>query len=250
MEWSSWLRTTAGIRGDGSHYKVTDKLDARNSGTANAGIFSPKGTATFGPWSGTEFYVNAGMGFHSNDARGTTISYDSNGEPVDRVTPLVRAKGAEVGVRTVALPHLQSTISLWTLRLGSELVYNGDLGATEPGPASKRYGIEIANYYSPQPWLIFDGDVSKSHGPFLGVQRSGPVRAGSGRSRHLGRRQHRQFPSHVRQPAPALLRAASARRGQFGALEGHDAAQPRRRVPARRDSSGSTWRSSTWPTRR
>ena len=173
VEWSSWLRTTTGIRGDGSHYKVTDKLDARNSGTANAGIFSPKGTATFGPWSGTEFYVNAGMGFHSNDARGTTISYDSNGEPVDRVTPLVRAKGAEVGVRTVALPHLQSTISLWTLRLGSELVYNGDLGATEPGPASKRYGIEIANYYSPRPWLIFDADVSKSTARFSEFNEAG-----------------------------------------------------------------------------
>jgi hypothetical protein len=60
--------------------------------------------------------------------------FDGNGDPADPVTPLVRAKGAEVGVRTVAVPHLQSTVSLWTLRLGSELVYNGDIGATEPGP--------------------------------------------------------------------------------------------------------------------
>ena len=47
--------------------------------------------------------MNAGLGFHSNDARGATITVDpATGEPADRVTPLVRAKGAEVGVRTVA----------------------------------------------------------------------------------------------------------------------------------------------------
>ena len=35
------------------------------------------------------------------------------------------------------------------LRLGSELVYNGDLGATEPGPASKRYGVELDELLQP-----------------------------------------------------------------------------------------------------
>jgi outer membrane receptor protein involved in Fe transport len=174
VEWTPWLRTTAGIRWDGSHYSVTDKLDGRNSGTSNAGLFSPKGMATLGPWNGTEFYVNGGLGFHSNDARGTTISYDSNGDPADRVTPLVRAKGAEVGVRTVKISHLQSTVSLWTLRLDSELVYNGDIGGTEPGPASKRWGIEFANYYSPKPWLIFDGDVSKSQARYSEFNEGGP----------------------------------------------------------------------------
>ena len=169
VDWMSWLRTTVGVRADGSLYKVTDTLDSRNSGTANAGLLSPKGTMTLGPWRGTELYANAGMGFHSNDARGTTISYDGNGQPADRVTPLVRAKGAEIGVRTVKIPHLQTTMSLWMLRLDSELVYNGDVGATEPGPASRRFGIEIANYYRPKPWLIFDADVSKSQSRFAEV---------------------------------------------------------------------------------
>ena len=78
----------------------------------------------------------------------------------------MRATGAEVGVRTVAVPHLQSTVSLWMLRLGSELVYNGDVGATEPGPGSNRHGVEIANYYSPSKWLVFDLDVSLSQARF------------------------------------------------------------------------------------
>jgi outer membrane receptor protein involved in Fe transport len=173
IEWAPWLRTTAGIRFDGSRYDVTNHSDARNSGTATAGIISPKGAVTLGPWHSTEFYVNAGTGFHSNNALGTTLHYDTNGEPADPVTPLVRAKGAEVGVRTVAVPHLQSTVSLWTLRLGSELVYNGDVGATEPGPSSKRYGVEIANYYSPKRWLVFDGDVSLSRARFVEFNPAG-----------------------------------------------------------------------------
>jgi outer membrane receptor protein involved in Fe transport len=68
----------------------------------------------------------------------------------------------------VAIPHLQTTVSLWTLRLGSELVYNGDVGATEPGPSSERHGVEFANYYSPWRWLVLDADVSLSRARFTG----------------------------------------------------------------------------------
>jgi outer membrane receptor protein involved in Fe transport len=174
VEWTGWLKTTVGLRADGSRYDVTNRIDARNGGTATAGIVSPKGTATFGPWHSTEFYVNGGTGFHSNSALGTTLRFDGNGNPADPVTPLVRAKGAELGVRTVAVPHLQSTVSLWALRLGSELVYNGDIGATEPGPASKRYGVEFANYFSPKPWLVFDGDLSWSQARFSEFNEAGP----------------------------------------------------------------------------
>ena len=76
IEWVPWLRTTAGLRVDGSHYTVDDELQSINSGTSSAGIVSPKGTVTLGPWRGTEAYVNAGLGFHSNNALGTTIVVD------------------------------------------------------------------------------------------------------------------------------------------------------------------------------
>jgi outer membrane receptor protein involved in Fe transport len=169
VEWADWLRTSAGVRADGSRYQVTAP-DPENSGTRTAALVSPKASVTLGPWRGTELYFNAGEGFHSNDARGTTISRDAYGNPVDRVTPLVRAKGAEIGLRTVALPHLQSTLSWWTLRLGSELVYNGDEGSTEPGPASDRHGVEWSNYYALRRWLVFDGDLSWSHAEFTNVE--------------------------------------------------------------------------------
>jgi hypothetical protein len=165
IEWVPKLRTMLGLRADASHYKV-DSFLPENSGTASAALVSPKGGVTLGPWKSTEFYVNGGTGFHSNNALGTTITHDYLGNDVERVTPLVRGMGGEVGVRSVAIPHLQSTVSLWTLSLDSELVYNGDIGATEPGDSSKRWGVEIANYLSPTKWLVFDADVSLSQARF------------------------------------------------------------------------------------
>ncbi len=165
IEWTPWLRTLAGVRADVARFDV-DALQTINSGVTSAGLVSPKGGVTFGPWRGTEFYVNAGMGFHSNDARGTTQKVDPDGNPSEPVTPLVRAKGAEVGFRTVAIPHLQTTVTAWMLRLDSELVFSGDEGTTEPSRPSARRGIEWTNYYRALAWLVFDGDVAWSRARF------------------------------------------------------------------------------------
>jgi len=123
VEWTPWLRTMVGLRGDVARFRVDD-INPLNSGVARSGLVSPKGGVTLGPWQRTEFYVDAGSGFHSNDARGTTITVDADGNPAERVTPLVRAVGAEVGARTVAIPHLQSTLTYWFLHLDSELVFS------------------------------------------------------------------------------------------------------------------------------
>lgn len=166
LEWKPWLRTLVGMRVDGYRFRV-DAGDAVNSGSAQAGLVSPKAGVAMGPWRGTELYVNAGYGFHSNDARGATITRDpSTLAQVDRVTPLARAKGAEIGLRTVALPHLQSTVALWTLGLASELVFVGDAGTTDVGRPSRRSGIEWTNYFTPRPWLVLDADIAWSRARF------------------------------------------------------------------------------------
>jgi hypothetical protein len=173
VEWTPWLRTLAGLRADAYRFDVRAG-DPVNGGLAHASVASPKGGVVLGPFGGTEFYANGGYGFHSNDARGATITRDpSTGEPVDRVTPLVRAKGAEVGVRTVSIPHLQTSVALWRLDLESELVFVGDAGTMEAGRPSHRDGIEWANYYSPRPWLIVDGDVAWSHARFTDINPAG-----------------------------------------------------------------------------
>jgi outer membrane receptor protein involved in Fe transport len=82
------------------------------------------------------------------------------------VTPLARAKGAELGIRSVRIPHLQTSAAVWTLSVDSELIFVGDAGTTEAGRPSHRYGIEWANYYSPRPWLTLDADVAVSRAQF------------------------------------------------------------------------------------
>jgi hypothetical protein len=178
-QWTPWLRTIAGLRVDGYRFDV-EAGEPLNSGLDHAGLVSPKGGAIIGPWRGTELYVNAGFGFHSNDARGATITIDpATGEPAQRVTPLARARGAEVGIRSVRIPKLQTSLSLWTLSLDSELIFIGDAGSTEAGRPSHRYGVEWANYYAPTGWLTFDVDVSLSSARFTDGDPAGDVIPGA-----------------------------------------------------------------------
>lgn len=182
IAWTPRLRTMAGLRVDGYHFSVNplEGSDPLNGGRKNAGLASPKGGVVIGPFNGTEFYVNGGFGFHSNDARGTVITRDpKSGEAVDPVTPLARAKGLEGGVRTVAFRGLQSSLSVWSLSLDSELVFVGDAGTTEAGRPSHRYGVEWANYYHPRPWLILDGDLALSRAHFTDVDPTGEGIPGS-----------------------------------------------------------------------
>jgi len=59
---------------------------------------------------------------------------------------LVRSKGAEVGIRTTAIPDLTSC-SVFVLDFDSELLFVGDAGTTEPSRPSRRVGVEWTNHY-------------------------------------------------------------------------------------------------------
>jgi outer membrane receptor protein involved in Fe transport len=117
-----------------------------------------------------ELYLSGGLGFHSNDARGTTITVDpETGEPAEQVDPLVRSRGVEIGVRAAPLRGWRSTLSLWALGLDSELLFVGDAGITEPSAASNRRGLTWANFYRPMPQLSLDLDVSLARARFAEV---------------------------------------------------------------------------------
>jgi hypothetical protein len=164
--WSSALRTTLGIRGDLYRFRVRSD-NPLNSGSESASLVSPKVNVVFSPWRRTEAFVNAGLGFHSNDARGATIRVDpSSGEPVDRVTPLVRGTGAEVGVRTTPVERVTTSISLWTLHLDSELLFIGDAGTTESSRPSRRTGVEWSSEYRPTDPMSLDVDFAISRARF------------------------------------------------------------------------------------
>ncbi|HUQ83186.1 MAG TPA: TonB-dependent receptor plug domain-containing protein [Gemmatimonadaceae bacterium] len=167
--WRPWLRTTLGVRGDAYLFDVTSDRTA-NSGSHTATIASPKASIAFVPTPNTELYISGGLGFHSNDARGTTITVDPvSGHPVQQVDPLVRSRGAEIGLRANPVPGFRSTLALWALELDSELLFIGDGGATEPSDKSRRSGITLANFYRPIPQLSIDADVSLARARFAAV---------------------------------------------------------------------------------
>jgi len=174
------FRTIVGVRADRYNFDVDSNIPV-NSGTASDSIVSPKLSLIFGPWAKTEYFINYGYGFHSNDARGTTITVDPTDRvtPAEKVDPLVRSKGAEIGVRTEIIPNVESSLSLWELRLDSELLFVGDAGTTEPSRPSKRTGIEWTNHYKPYSWLLLDLDLSASRTRFTDEDPAGDYIPGS-----------------------------------------------------------------------
>ena len=164
--WLDKVRTVTGVREDYYRFDVTSNLDA-NSGKTSGSKASPKLNIALGPWHDTDYYINLGEGFHSNDARGTTISVDpKGGGPADKVPPLVRSRGAEVGARTQIVPSLQSSLTMFVLDFDSELIFQGDAGTTSAGRPSRRVGFEFANYYRLNDWLTVDADISYARARF------------------------------------------------------------------------------------
>ncbi|MDK9704568.1 MAG: TonB-dependent receptor [Sulfuritalea sp.] len=180
VQWLEKFRSIVGVRGDAYRFKV-DSDTAVNSGQVSDRIFSPKLALIFGPWAKTEYYLNTGYGFHSNDARGITAKVNPDfrdaanfGTAVDASTPLVRAKGYELGLRSALVPNLQTSLALWRLDLASELRFVGDAGTTEPSFPSRRVGIEWANYWTPTRSITVDADFALSRARFTRTDATVP----------------------------------------------------------------------------
>lgn len=170
LELAPWLRGIVGLRADQVRMRVDSLTLAANAGRSSDSQLSPKLSLIAGPWAKTEFFVNAGRGLHSNDARGTTARIDPRtGDAVTPVPGLVASRGFELGLRSEWLPGLNTSLALWTLDIGSELVYVGDAGTTEPSRASRRRGIEWNNRWAPLPGLLVDADLAWTHARFRGA---------------------------------------------------------------------------------
>jgi hypothetical protein len=171
--WHEKVRTITGLRADfiNNDVRVRDntlhdaEVSAANSGSRGKVMLSPKVSLVVGPWYDTEYFVNAGYGYHSNDARGTTIRRNpTDGEFLSSseslIGPAAWSRGAEVGVRSNFIPGLNTTVAAWWLNSSQELVFVGDAGTTEINGASDRYGIEWTNYYKPVDWVTLDADYA------------------------------------------------------------------------------------------
>ncbi len=157
-----WMRLAGGVRADYFTFDVRNLCDTcpqQPAGRKDSGQVSPKGNLILGPWFNTEFFVNYGTGFHSNDAR-STVAGDSS--------PLARAQGVEVGLRSKPWgpDRTELMATFWGLDLSSELVFVGDAGTTEARGATRRYGVEVGargQIYGP---LSFNGSLTWTHAEF------------------------------------------------------------------------------------
>jgi hypothetical protein len=156
IEWNNKLRTVFGMRYDYYKFDVNTLVDSNsygvelraNNGSDNAGLLSTKGSVIYALDNTWESYFSIGQGFHSNDARGTTIQIDPmSGEAADSVDPLVASLGYEIGLRGFINDSLNTSIALWSLDLDSELLFIGDAGGTEASRSSERQGLEVTAYY-------------------------------------------------------------------------------------------------------
>ena len=174
LQWTDAVRTVLGIRYDYFDFSV-DPIAADfapslavNGGAANDSIVTASAGFIYAFNSELEAYASIGEGFHSNDARGTTIELDPlSGDPLERVDPLVDTLGYEFGLRAFIQDSLNASIALWALDIDSELVFVGDTGSTEDtGVGSERQGIEFTAYWYPNGLWTFDFEYAYSDAKF------------------------------------------------------------------------------------
>jgi hypothetical protein len=179
IQWADKMRTVLALREDQFDFDVKDKMlnpggscnvnsDPLGCSTGNkrASIFSPKLGIVLGPWAKTTYFMNAGDGYHSNDARGVTRSGENPN--VGPVTPLTRATSAEIGLASQPLPRWETTLDVFKLKLKSELVFSGDAGVTSPNGSTTRTGIEWDNMVHINDWLNAEFNAAVTRARFDG----------------------------------------------------------------------------------
>ena len=157
-----WARLTGGTRADYFQFNVRNLCQTgcpqNPSGSVDAMIMTTKGNVILGPWAGTEIFLNAGTGFHSNDARAVVSS--------SNVQALPKAIGYEVGLRSRQWDRLEVSASFWLLDLTSELVYQGNLGTTQILGATRRYGTDLGSRLQLLDWLSLSGSATLNSAEF------------------------------------------------------------------------------------
>jgi len=200
------IRLVLGLRADYFTFDVEDRLDTvaeppgdlpHASGYAQDLIVSPKASLIVTPVPALELFANAGLGFHSNDARDVVIGQrvaglarryrqqglsdeeidariaDQRFDPAQRgVETLPRAVGGELGTRVSVSDRLTLGAAAWLLDLDREFVFVGDAGTTELSGATRRVGVDLEARVQLLPWLSADADLNLSRGRFRNAPSS------------------------------------------------------------------------------
>ncbi len=116
-------------------------------------IVSPKFNIQYTANQKTQFYIKAGKGFHSNDAR---VVIANQGYQI-----LPTAYGVDIGINWKPIPNLFINTAFWYLYLQQEFTYGSDFGdeSVEPGGRTVRKGVDFSVRYQIAKWLFANLNV-------------------------------------------------------------------------------------------
>jgi outer membrane receptor for Fe3+-dicitrate len=164
FEWAPKLRAELGVRFNYFNFDVRDNVPTdgvyTNYSAKNSQFqIAPKLNLTYSLSNNYKLFVNAGRGFHSNDARSVVQDKGNNKLP--------DAWSGEIGVQMRPLSKIIISAVVWGLELDNELVFVGDDGTTENNGASRRIGLDLGVRATLADWLFLDADVNLSKGRLL-----------------------------------------------------------------------------------
>ena len=151
----------AGIRYDYFKFQYRDLLAGEtNFRKQTKGTVSPKLNFTYAPNQKLKFYLNNGIGFHSNDTR---VILDNQANDI-----LPKVFGTDLGLIAKPNKNLIIKTALWHLYSQQEFVYVGDAGIVEPSGKTRRMGIDMSARYQFNKWLYADLDVNLTRARAIG----------------------------------------------------------------------------------
>jgi outer membrane receptor protein involved in Fe transport len=174
LQWTPTLRGELSMRQDFLALDV-EGATPETSGHNDSNIPEPKAALAWRPGLGPlELYANYGWGYHSNDGRIITPAGVGGGAAR---SPLVQAKGEELGLRLASGDHYEGTLAVWRLTLDSELTFDGDSAASGVSNPSTRQGFELSNTFRWNP-LFLDLDWALSQARFDTQNTDDPLHPG------------------------------------------------------------------------
>ncbi|MGI9251215.1 MAG: TonB-dependent receptor [Pseudohongiellaceae bacterium] len=166
---SERLRGNLGLRMEHYRYRVR-ALIPENSGSDKDELVLPKLSLAYRIGDALELYAARGRGFHSNDIRVAFTRVDPvTGDPAETRDVLIAGNGSEIGLRYDAAEGFNISLAYFELETGSELVFVGDAGTTEPADPARRHGLELNAFWEINNQLVLDVSAATTDGHFHGL---------------------------------------------------------------------------------
>jgi outer membrane receptor protein involved in Fe transport len=144
----------------------SDSTRQNYTGTNYQTQIAPKLNLIYTATDNLKLFLDAGRGFHSNDARAVVQ---------DKSHTLPSAWSAEIGTQWSPVHNVYFSAAFWGMTLENELFFNGDDGTTVDNGASRRIGVDLSARAQLTPQFFLDADLNLSQGRLVETPFGKPV---------------------------------------------------------------------------